>query len=491
MKELESRVKPKMIMTLCCVALFLAACGDSGPESTEANPGLTSGEMQTIARDAYVYGFPLMMNLKTFYEYTVDVDSPNFKAPLNEIWCEARLFTPADTSIVTPNSDTPYCMFWMDLRGEPIVLTVPDVEVDRYYGVQLIDFYTHNFAYVGTRTNDNVGGSYLLAGPGWGGETPDGISEVLTSETDLIFAIIRTQLFTPEDIGRVAEIQAQFGLQPLSEFLGHESPGQEPALQVPEWATGSEFTVAAFDYIDAALRLIEAHPDESEILARFAELGLGAADAFSTNALEPNVVSALEAGVQQAIVDMRALLDEFSPDPLSSAKVFGTREFLVGAAVDMGQPNFYLQRAVAAMAGVYGNSGEEAIYPSYFVDSDNQPLDAAKHNYVMTFAADELPPIKAFWSLSMYDGVTQLFIDNPLDRYLVKSAMMEDFVIAEDGSLTIYVQSDSPGKELESNWLPAPDGPFYTILRLYLPEQRVLEGEWAAPEIRRTILTDQ
>jgi hypothetical protein len=423
------------------------------------------------------------MNLKTLYEYSIDGDSPNYKAPVNQIQCEARVFTPADTSIVTPNSDTPYCMFWMDLRNEPLVLTVPEVEADRYYGAQLIDLYTHNFAYVGTRTNNNAAGNYLLAGPGWSGVKPAGISEVLISETDVIFSIIRTQLFGPDDLEQVVAVQAQYGLQPLSEFLGQSPPEPMPPLRVPAWVAGSEFTVAAFDYIDAALRLIEAHPDEADMLARFGELGLGASDTFNTSELDPAAVAALEAGMQEAIGDIRAFIDELSPDPLASARIFGTREFLKDAAADLGQPTFYLQRAVAAITGLYGNSGAEAVYPAYFVDSDGQPLNAGQDAYVITFAAGDLPPVKAFWSLSMYDGTTQLFIDNPIDRYLVDSSMMDSFVIADDGSLTIYVQKNPTGSELESNWLPAPEGPFYAVLRLYLPEESVLEGQWTPPKL--------
>lgn len=467
------------VMSLLVLSI-LAGCSGK-PESEAVTSAISTEEMQSIARDAYVYGFPLMMNLKVFYEYSVDTNNANYKAPINEIWCEARVFTPADTSIVTPNSDTPYCMFWMDLRNEPLVMTVPSIEAGRYYGVQLVDLYTHNFAYVGTRTNSNDAGSYLLAGPDWDGETPDGISEVLASETDITFSIIRTQLHGPDDIGRVAEIQSQYSLQTLSNFLGQPSPEPMAPIAVPEWVAGAEFTVAAFDYIDAAMRLTETHPDEADMMARFAEIGLGAADDFSTDTLDPDVNASLEAGVQQGIADAQALLAEFSSDPLGSAKIFGTREFLVSAAPELNQPNFYLPRTVAAMTGLYGNSGAEAVYPSYFVDSEGLPLDAAANDYVMTFDADHLPPVKAFWSLSMYDGATQLFIDNPLDRYLVNSSMMDDFVLGNDGSLTIYIGKESPDDGLESNWLPAPDGPFYMVLRLYLPEQRVLDGEWSPP----------
>jgi hypothetical protein len=461
--------------------------GEDSTESAAANTDVSVEEIQAIARDAYIYGFPMVMNLKTIYDYTVDIDSPNYKGPFNEVSCEARLFTPADTAVVSPNSDTPYCMFWMDLRSEPLVLSVPELEKNRYYSVQLIDFYTHNFAYIGTRVNDNAAGSYLLAGSDWSGDKPDGITQILPSETDLIFAIIRTQLFDSDDLARVAEIQSNYALQPLSTYLGQDAPAAAPAIEFPIWTDGAEFSVAAFDYLDFALDLIKTHPDETEFVASFAKIGIGKMDAFSATALEPERIGALERAVTQGVRDMRAFIDEITAsDPLGSAKVFGTRDSLNEAAALMGQPNMYLPRGSAALIGLYGNSGEEAVYPGYLVDNEGNQLNAAEHNYVMKFTADGIPPAKAFWSLSLYDGPTQLFIENPLDRYLLNSAMMEGFVFEDDGSLLINVQKDSPGAEREANWSPAPDGLFYLALRLYLPEQRVLDGEWAAPTLSKT-----
>jgi hypothetical protein len=476
----------KFIPVLFTIVLFVGACGENiATESSSTQTDVSAQDLQAIARDAYIYGFPIVMNLKTIYDYTVNTESPNYKGPLNEISCTARLYTPADTAIVTPNSDTPYCMFWMDLRSEPQVLTVPELENDRYYSVQLVDFYTHNYAYIGTRLNDNAAGSYLLAGPDWKGDKPDGITEVLISETDLIFAIIRTQLFDADDLERVAAIQRAYDLQPLSEYAGQEAPTQVPGIDFPQWIEGSEFSVAAFEYLDFALDLVSVHAEESELLTSFAKIGIGTPATFSTDGLEPDISAALEPAVQQGIGEMRAFLELMSSDPLASAKSFGTRAFLNEASIYMDQPNLYLPRATAALVGLYGNSGEEAIYPSYFFDSEGDQPDAAEHNYVIKFAADELPPVKAFWSLSMYDGPTQLFINNSLDRYLVNSAMIGDFTYEEDGSLLIYIQKDPP-VGLESNWLPAPDGTFYLVLRLYWPEQKVLGGDWAAPALLKS-----
>ena len=165
-------------------ALLLSGCNEK-PASEALNTEVTPTEAQAIAKQAYLYGFPMVMNYKTMYEYSVDTENPDYKGPFNEVACEARLFTPEDKAVVTPNADTPYCMFWMDLRAEPLVLSVPEMEAERYYSFQLIDLYTHNFAYVGSLTTGNESGRYLLAGPGWDGEKPEGITDVIQSETDL------------------------------------------------------------------------------------------------------------------------------------------------------------------------------------------------------------------------------------------------------------------------------------------------------------------
>ena len=188
--------------------------------------------------------------------------------------------------------------------------------------------------------------------------------------------------------------------------------------------------------------------------------------------------------IAEGLKEIKDFITTHVKDPLISAKIFGTRDFLTKSAQEnFNLNNFYVLRAVAAERGLYGNSGEEAIYPTYLMEAPGVPFNAASNKYTLTFQKDELPPVKSFWSLSMYDGKTQLFIDNPLNRYLLNSNSINDFVYGEDGSLTLYVQKDSPGKELEANWLPAPDGPFYSVLRLYGPKETALSGEWVNPPL--------
>jgi hypothetical protein len=452
--------------------------------SNSCSQKLTPDQAKAIAKEAYIYGFPMVVNYKTMYMYVVDKNSPEYKGGFNHLACMARVYTPADKAVVTPNSDTPYCMFWGDMHTEPLVLTIPEIEKERFYEVQLIDLFTHNFAYVSTVATGNKPGKYLITGPGWKGEKPEGITEVIPCETQFVFAIIRTQLFNPDDLENVKTIQDGYRFEPLSAFMGTEPPAPLPAIEFSEWKEGDQFTAGAFNYIDFMLNLVKTPPEEKELMKRFAKIGLGTADKFHINKFSPEVQEAIAEGVKEGFAELEVFIKKATADPLASAKIFGTREFLKKSAKENYDMNdLYMLRIAAAHTGLYGNSGAEAIYPTYFVDSEGQKLDASGNSYKIVFEADQLPPVSAFWSLTMYDGKTQLLIENPLNRYLLNSTMMKQFKLGEDGSLTLYIQKDSPGKELEANWLPAPDGPFYTVMRLYGPKTEALEGKWVNPPL--------
>jgi hypothetical protein len=197
------------------IAILFTACN----LGTKTDTMLTPNEAKSIAKEAYVYGLPMVMNYKTMYNYTLNEQSPEYKGPFNQKSCEARLFTPDDKAVVTPNSDTPYCMFWIDLRDEPQVISAPEMEPERFYHFQLIDLYTHNFAYLGTLTTGNKAGNYLIAKQDWEGEKPKGINEIIYCETDLIFVAVRTQLMGDEDLPNVKAIQDAYGVVSLNSHM--------------------------------------------------------------------------------------------------------------------------------------------------------------------------------------------------------------------------------------------------------------------------------
>jgi len=445
---------------------------------------LTPKEAKQIAKGAYIYGFPLVLNYKTMYSYAVDKKSPEYKGDFNSLGCVARVYTPEDRAIISPNSDTPYCMAWVDMRAEPFVFSIPEIEKERFYEVQLIDLYTHNFAYISTVATGNVPGKYLLTGPDWNREVPEGITEVIPCETQFLFSIHRTQLFNPSDIDNLKKIQDGYKVEPLSTYLGTKAPSAAAAIDFPVWKEGAEFTAGSFNYLDFMLALVKTPQEEQPLMKRFAKIGLGGEGKFDIKKLSPEIQKALEEGAKEGLSAIQEFGKKISSDPLASAKVFGTRAFLNKSAKEnYNLDDLFMIRAVAAQLGIYGNSGAEAIYPTYLVDAEGAAFDASQNNYTLTFKKGEFPPVTAFWSFTMYDGKTQLLIENPLNRYLLNSPMMEQFVLNEDGSLTIYVQKESPGKKLEPNWLPAPDGPFYTVMRLYGPKKEALEGKWVSPPL--------
>ncbi len=443
---------------------------------------LTPEQAKEIAKEAYIYGFPMVVNYKTMYMYVINEKSPEYKGPFNQLSCDARLFTPEDKAVVTPNSDTPYCMFWVDIRKEPRIISLPELEAERFYHFQLIDLYTHNFAYLGTLTTGNNPGKYLIATRSWEGGKPEGVDKIIRCETGLFFVVVRTQLMNGNDLENVQRIQGEYQLQSLSSYLGTEAPESAHTNTFPDWNEGDQFTSASFKYLDVMLGFLEPVTEEAELMNRFARLGIGTENGFDMNRYDEEVRKAIDEGVEEGFEEIESFIKTYSSDPLVSAKVFGTRDFLINSAREnYQQDNFYVLRAVAAHLGLYGNSGAEAIYPTYLVDADGSPLNTVENKYTLTFQQDELPPVRAFWSLTMYDGQTQLLIHNPLNKYLLNSNMKDDFVYGEDGSLTLYIQKDSPGQKLESNWLPAPEGPFYSVMRLYGPENTALKGDWVNP----------
>nr|BFD42267.1 DUF1254 domain-containing protein [Pseudomonas sp. FFPRI_1] len=428
-----------------------------------------------IAKQAYLYGFPVVEMYKTLYTQAVDQGGPNFKAPFNRIGNTAQVFSPKDTAFVTPNSDTPYSFAWLDLRAEPQVLSLPAIDAQRYYSVQLIDLYTQNFDYLGTRSTGNQGGHYLIAGPDWQGPTPAGIDKVLHSESNIVYALYRTQLFDEKDLEQVQKIQQRYQVQALSQFLGRPPPPAPAAIHWPPPSPGMSDSPELFSYLSFMLAFAQPQPEEKDLLARLASIGIIPGQPFPLKALDSAQKQALEDGISDGKAAFAAFKKEqVDTHKITSGDLFGSRQHL--------QDN-YLYRYAGANMGIFGNSAEEASYIGYFVDDQGQPLNAGQQRYRLHFAKGQLPPANAFWSLTMYDGKSKLLVANPLQRYLINSRMLPSLKTDADGGLTLHVQHQPPAKELQSNWLPAPDGPFYGVLRIYLPKPDVGNGQWKMPPL--------
>jgi hypothetical protein len=446
--------------------------------TAQAQANVSPGEARAIAKEAYIYGFPIVDNYRIQHAYWVDRSNPEYKGPWNQIFNSARLFTPADKAIQTPNSDTLYSFIGADLRSEPLVLTVPAIEKGRYFSVQLIDYYTFNFDYIGTRTTGNGGGSYLLAGPGWKGQMPKGVKKIFRCETELAFPGYRTQLFNPDDIDNVRQVQRGYKVQTLSTFLGKSAPKAAPTIDFIKPLTPAEQKTSPqfFNVLNFVLQFCPTVPSEKGLMTRFARIGVGAGKTFDASKLSIEMNTAIEQGMGDAWDDFAALEKQFAAGKVTSGDVFGTRQYL---------KNNYLYRMTAAVLGIYGNSKQEAMYPVYYDDATKQKLDGAKR-YTLRFAPGQLPPVNAFWSLTMYEQPQSLLVDNPLNRYLINSPMLPQLKRDADGGLTVIIQNESPGKDSEANWLPAPKGPFSLVMRLYWPKEAATEGKWKQPPLQRT-----
>ncbi len=441
-------------------------------------------EIGAIAEEAYLYGFPMIVGYDVIHKYFIDPHSGQFKAPINQIHNEARVFTPQDTGISTPNSDTPYSMVFLDLRAQPMVLCMPEIEKRRYYDVQLVDLYTDNYGYMGSRTTGNGAGCYLVAGPDWQGETPKGIAKVFRSETQFSLVIYRTQLFNPADMDNVKKIQAGYKVEALSVFLGQPAPPAAPTVDWPKFEQEG-FTTRFPEYLDFLLQFcppVGTAAVEKPLREKFARIGVGSGKKAPHKDLPPEVKAAFGAGVKAAFAKIGKMAESIGTDVNGwhIGAAAGSREFYHGD---------WALRAAAAKLGIYGNSEAEAVYPYTRHDANGIVLDGGKHTYQMTFPAGQLPPVNAFWSITMYDGRTQLLIDNPINRYLINSPMLPELKKNPDGSLTVYVQKDSPGNDKESNWLPAPDGPMFVVMRLYWPKTEAPsvfplgKGAWQPPAL--------
>ena len=281
----------------------------------------------------------------------------------------------------------------------------------------------------------------------------------------MVFSQFRTQLFSPDDIDNVINIQEQYKVKPLSKFLGTQLPKDPPEIDYPH-INRDILNENFFKYMNFLLQFCPTHPSEVELRDKFKTIGIEPLAVFPPAGVSQEWLNEVASGQK----DGTNAIDEVANQTKSSAGLFGTREEL---------DNNYLNRAVAARVGIYGNSDAETFYASYITDIEGDFFDSSEHNYVLQIQEDI--PALAFWSVTMYDGETRFLIHNPLDRYLINSAMLPELKKNADDSITLYLQNKSPGKEKESNWLPAPDGKMFVVMRLYIPDTQVVEGNWEAP----------
>jgi hypothetical protein len=478
-------LSPSRSIRLLGASALAAALGISGAATSAS--ALTEQEAQDIAVEAYVYFYPLVTMDVTRRQFTNhEPGKVPGRGPMN-MFNNVPTYPPADDrGVVRPNFDTLYSSAFLDLAKEPVVVSVPDTG-GRYYLLPMLDMWTDVFASPGWRTTGTQAGEFLVAPAGWRPDLRERFAEEfrlpagtqrIDAPTPYVWIIGRTRTDGPPDYDAVRKIQAGFKITPLSDW-GKPPRAPEaridpsvdmrtpPKVQVDAMPAGKYFAYAA-----ELLKVNAPHPTDEPILARMKRIGLEAGKSFDAEKVEPAVRKALEAAPESA-------------QKLMEWKVRSLARVANGWSMNtdtMGvYGNYYLKRAIVAQVGLGANVPEDAIYPLNLGDEDGRPLDGA-NRYTIRFEKGETPPADAFWSITLYDPEGYQ-VGNSLNRFAVSSWM--PFKYNADGSLDLYFQSESPGKDREANWLPAPKGPFNLTMRLYAPRSGVLSGKWNPPPVTR------
>lgn len=456
------------------VLMLIAVLTSCQPSAKQES--VTAEEAKVLAEEAYIYGFGIVENYKAVFGMCVAEQSPAYSG-FNKYLHGRKLYDPDYTTVVSPNNDTYYSTTFADLSSEPLVITVPPTN-DTYFVIQLVDMFTDNFAYIGTRATGTKGGTYLLVGPDFKGAYPaPKFDQIISSRSRYAALATRTATDGSDEANKKAfAIQDGLKLTPMSDFLGTTKP--EPSNYTPNFpAYSAELLYGKpllFAYLNQFLEWQSPAKEEIALIQRLAKINIGPYRNFDLADFSPEVQAAILEGIKsghQQVVD--------------KANSLGSREKGWEYIPPMGNyGQNYLFRSAVAYKFIYTNSPEEAIYPIAEADDKNQALDGGKSSYVLHFDADQIPPVKAFWSMTIYHSDTRLMVKNPINRYSIGDRT-KGLKYNADGSLDIYIQHEKPEAAQQSNWLPAPDGQFYIIARMYIPEAKALDGSYKLPAIAK------
>jgi hypothetical protein len=439
-----------------------------------------------IATLAYIWGYPLIsMKRMTDFLTSPNVPTTPGRGPINTLIHVRDLTNASITEIVHPNVDTLYSIAYLDLTKGPLVFQVPLIS-DRYYTEQFTDAYSNSFRYIGTRTNVTSGGTYLITGPDWIGKVPNSMTQI-KSPTNLMWIGGRLLVNGPEELPKVRALQDKFALTPLSMFkdktrinpvgtttttttIINTTKKEVPVSPQPSFIPKTGIKI--FDEIGKDMVGNPPYQYDAGIVTKFKLIGIGPGLTPSTETANATIKQALQEGIEQG-------------EKLIDYKTTHSSALVNGWSFNLNSGNFgtdYLLRAAIAKNSLNENIAEEALYPKAFVDGKGNTLTGTQ-KYVLHFDKNKIPPVKAFWSLTMYNSKAYL-VDNPINRFAIGDRT-PGLKYNPDGSLDIYIQHDNPGKEKESNWLPAPSDNFHLQLRMYIPEEIVLKGEYQIPPVQR------
>jgi hypothetical protein len=458
------------------LALFMAVLllSTSVNAQDKASEDAKAKQAYALGVTAYIWGYPMVVNQKSRDQMTLAGDAPVTPdvfnksgllfAPVNQVANAWGMLGPKFSAVQSANSDTQYSALWFDSSDEPYVLHIPNSN-GRYYTFQFIDSYTNNFHYASTRTMGSQDQNYALTPPGWNGKLPEGVIRI-DCPNPTGFVIGRWFVASQNDVAAVNILQKKVTMTPLSSYGKAYTPPKVPVVAAKKY-TGD---LAFFEQLGDVLATNGAPAADDGLLGMFGHIGLSKDHGFDASNLsdgeKTQLAQAIKDGEQMLAAQSKSMgrtINGWQLPPLLT-EFFGTD---------------YFSRGAIGYLAMFENTPIEAYYPSVYVDGKGANLDGSSGNYTMTFAKGKTPPVGAFWSTTMYDQKKRLMVENSLNRYKIGSA--DNMVPNKDGSITIYIQADSPGKNLESNWLPAPKEPFYMLFRMYQPEIEVLNGQYVLP----------
>ena len=426
-----------------------------------------------IGIQAYIWGFPVVINEHSRLNMggSKEIIPHKLRGPLNTLVHAKELLTPEFEDVQSPNNDTLYTTFWLDLRAEPLILHVPDM-AGRFYTYQFVDAYSNNFSYISQRTKGFQEMDVAICGPGWTGVLPRAVTRIDCPTPD-VFVIGRLAVSGVEDVPNVHTLQERMSLVPLSNV--DDSNYKPSELKLSKSIRKYNGDLAFFEELGDRIALNPPPPQDDGLLGLFKEIGLSVDHGFDDSILNEPILR----GLKRAAAGGEAII-------AAKAKAMGSE--VNGWQLAPVAPEYfgtdYLYRAAVGWQSMYVNDPAEAYYPGVYADHIGQPLDASKHKYVLRFEANNMPPVGAFWSTTMYDLEKRLMVANPIKRYSIGDRT-PGLKYDMDGSLDIYIQHQAPSEDKESNWLPAPNAPFYMLMRMYLPSVEILNGQYEIPAVRQ------
>jgi hypothetical protein len=458
------------------LALISTALFSSASLPTRAAEKINEQDAHAIGVSAYLYFYPLVTMDLTRKQLTNVAKAEGFHAPMNT-FANIPAYPTADMKIVVrPNFDTLYSSGWLDLTKGPVVVSVPDTR-GRYYLLPMLDMWTDVFASPGWRTTGTEAGNYALVPPGWSGTLPAEVARI-DAPTTYVWIIGRTKTDGPPDYDAVRAIQAALKITPLPRWGMPAEPVTgtvDPSVDMktpPKEAVDAMPAAKYFAYAAEIMKAQAPHVTDEPILAQMKRLGIEPGKSFDLGKADP----AVEAGLQSVPEDAQRLMAWKLRTLARVANGWSMNTDTMGV-----YGNYYLKRAIVTQLGLGANVPEDAVYPINLGDEDGKPLDGASA-YTLHFDKGATPPADAFWSVTLYDNEGYQ-VANALNRFAVSSWM--PFKYNPDGSLDLYFQNASPGPSKETNWLPAPKGPFTLTMRIYAPKSDALTGKWNPPPVMR------